>query len=132
MGQRTPALMSRSLASNQLFAKPRGDRAAGYISFSQNRRDRYPVAVTPRRNSLCRRNSLRDWYFGEVVKSRLTHKFRRSYVPSCNQLGFLNSDSFGAALKRACKAIPTNVAIRIEGYSCPISASAVVSDRAMR
>jgi hypothetical protein len=53
---------------------------------------------------------------------------------SCIQLGFLNSDSdsFGAALNRACKAIPTNVAIRIEGYSCPISDSAVVSDRAMR
>jgi len=34
---------------------------------------------------------------------------------SCIQLGLLDSDSFGAALNRACKAIPTNVAIRIEG-----------------
>ncbi len=53
---------------------------------------------------------------------------------SCIQLGLLDSDSdsFGAALNRACKAIPTKVAIRIAGYSCPISDSAVVSDRAMR
>jgi site-specific recombinase XerD len=36
------------------------------------------------------------------------------------------------ASDRARKAIPTNVAIRIAGYSCPISASAVASDRATR
>jgi hypothetical protein len=38
----------------------------------------------------------------------------------------------GSALNRACSAIPTKVAIRIAGYSCPMSASAVASDRAMR
>ena len=48
------------------------------------------------------------------------------------QLGFLDSVSLSAALNRACNAMPTNVAIRIAGYSCPMSASAVVSDRAMR
>jgi len=35
--------------------------------------------------------------------------------PSCTQLGLLNSVSLRAALIRACKAIPTNVAIRIAG-----------------
>ena len=48
MGQRTPALMSRSPASNQLFAKPTGDPATAYLSSSRNRSDRYPVAATPR------------------------------------------------------------------------------------
>ena len=46
--------------------------------------------------------------------------------------GFLTSVSLSAALNRACNAIPTNVAIRIAGYSCPTSASAVANDRAMR
>ena len=48
------------------------------------------------------------------------------------QVGFLTSVSLSAALNRACNAMPTSVAIRIAGYSWPMSASAVVSDRAMR
>jgi hypothetical protein len=35
-------------------------------------------------------------------------------------------------LERACSAIPTRVAIRIEGQSCPISAAAAAIDRATR